>query len=244
MARSRWSQPALPGAGHSHDQGSNVKGPEVEGHDVEGPDVRTSPAVDEWGNPLANGRATEPDLDPERAAEAARVTAQRAEDRARQVCLDQLEYAPRTRAELAEALRHKGVDDVTAEAVLDRFTEVGLIDDAAFAQRWVTSRHRSKGLAGRALSQELRRKGIDDETAREAVGELDPEAELQTARALVDRKLRATQGLTNEARLRRLAGMLSRKGYPAGLAFQVVRQALADEGVELLLGTDGLSALD
>lgn len=167
-----------------------------------------------------------------------------AEDRARQVCLDQLEYAPRTRAELAEALRHKGIDEAAAEAVLSRFTEVGLIDDAAFAQRWVASRHRSKGLAGRALSQELRRKGVDDQTVQDAVGELDPEVELQTARALVGRKLRTTHGLSGEVRLRRLAAMLARKGYPSGLAFRVVKEALAAEGVELVLDTDGLSALD
>ena len=167
-----------------------------------------------------------------------------AQDRARQVCLDQLEYAPRTRAELAEALRHKGIDPAAAEAVLCRFTEVGLIDDAAFAERWVASRHRSRGLAGRALSQELRRKGIDEDTVREVVGGLDPETELQTARALVERKLRTTTGLSPEVRVRRLAGMLARKGYPAGLAYQVVREALAADGVELMLDTDGASALD
>ena len=203
-----------------------------------------------WSRPaapdpdLAEGPVPGPDSDPAAAEQAARVSAQRAEDRARQVCLDQLEHAPRTRAELAEALHHKGVDEATAEAVLSRFTEVGLIDDVAFAQRWVASRHRSRGLAGRALSQELRRKGIDDETAREAVGELDPDLELQTARALVDRKLGATQGLTSQARVRRLAAMLARKGYPAGLAYQVVKEALAAEGVDLVLDTDGLSALD
>ena len=165
-------------------------------------------------------------------------------DQARQICLNQLEYAPRTRAELAAVLRKKGVEDDVAEQVLSRFAEVGMIDDALFAQMWVTSRHRGKGLAGRALSQELRRKGVADDQVAEAVATLEPEQELATARALVERRLRTTAGLPTEARVRRLAGMLARKGYPAGLAFRVVKEALAAEGEEAELAFDALSALD
>ena len=165
-------------------------------------------------------------------------------DVARQICLHQLEFAPRTRAELAAVLRKKGIEDDVAEEVLGRFTEVGMIDDAVFAQMWVTSRHRGRGLAGRALSQELRRKGVEDEDIAEAVATLDPEQEAATARALVDRKLRSTRGLATDARVRRLAGMLARKGYPAGVAFRIVRDALADEGEEAELAFDQLQALD
>jgi len=141
-------------------------------------------------------------------------------------------------------LRRKGVEDEVAEQVLGRFTEVGLIDDAVFAQLWVTSRHRGKGLARRALTQELRRKGVADQAVAEAVDGLDPELELATARALVDRRLRTTAGLPVQARVRRLAGMLARKGYPAGTAFRVVKEALAAELEEDGLAFDELSALD
>ena len=165
-------------------------------------------------------------------------------DVARQTCLHQLEFAPRTRAELAAVLRKRGVEDAVADEVLGRFTEVGMIDDALFAQMWVTSRHRGRGLAGRALQQELRRKGVDDGDIAEAVATLDPEQEAATARALVDRKLRSTRGLDTDARVRRLAGMLARKGYPAGLAFRIVRDALAEEGQEAELAFDQLQALD
>jgi regulatory protein len=165
-------------------------------------------------------------------------------DVARQICLHQLEFAPRTHAELAAVLRKKGVEDEVADLVLSRFAEVGVIDDALFAQMWVTSRHRGRGLAGRALSQELRRKGVDDASISDAVATLDPEQERVTARALVDRKLRTTRGLSTDARVRRLAGMLARKGYPAGLAFSVVKEALAEEGEEAELAFDQLQALD
>ena len=165
-------------------------------------------------------------------------------DRARQICLNQLEFAPRTRAELAAILARKGIDAESAEQVLSRFAEVGMIDDALFAQMWVTSRHRGKGLAGWALTQELRRKGVDEPAIADAVGALDPQDELATARALVARRLPATRGLTADARVRRLAGLLARKGYPAGMAFRVVREALAEEGTVAELAFDDLQALD
>jgi regulatory protein len=164
---------------------------------------------------------------------------------ARQICLHQLEFAPRTRAELAAVLAKKGVPAEAAEAVLGRFAEVGLIDDAIFSKMWVESRHRGRGLAGRALQQELRHKGVDSETASAALATIGPEQERATARVLVDRKLTSSRGLPVDARVRRLAGMLARKGYSSGLAFAVVREALAEEGAELpVLDTDGLSALD
>ncbi|HTU05359.1 MAG TPA: regulatory protein RecX [Trebonia sp.] len=152
------------------------------------------------------------------------------EARARQICLRLLTVAPRTRAQLAEALRKRGVPGEAADAVLDRFADVGLIDDAAFARAWVESRHYSRGLAGRALQAELRQRGVDDDQIRDAIDDLGPDAEVTTARRLVRQKLAGTRGLAPEARIRRLAGMLARKGYPAGLAFRVIREVIEAEG--------------
>jgi regulatory protein len=149
------------------------------------------------------------------------------------VCLRLLTLAPRTRAQLADALKKRGVPDEVADAVLSRFTDVGLIDDAAFARAWVESRHHGRGLSARALSAELRQRGVDDDQIREAVDELGPDADADTAKLLVARKLAATAGLPAEARTRRLAGMLARKGYPPGLAFRVIREALEAEGCDV-----------
>jgi regulatory protein len=164
---------------------------------------------------------------------------------ARAICLRLLDDRPRTRAELAAALRRRGVPDEAAEAVLDRFTEVGLIDDDGFAAAWVDSRHAGRGLGRRALSAELRRKGVAAETVATAVERLDRDDETTMARALVQRRLRSLGGVTPEARLRRLLGLLARKGYPPGLAAQVVREVLAEQAAEAEidvldeLGADG-----
>jgi regulatory protein len=117
-----------------------------------------------------------------------------------------------------------------AEEVLCRFEDAGLIDDAAFADAWVESRHHGRGLSGRALARELRTRGVASALIDDALGQLDAEQEEEKARELVERKLRATHGLDGDKRTRRLAGMLARKGYSEGLALRVVRRALEEEG--------------
>jgi regulatory protein len=151
---------------------------------------------------------------------------------ARLICLRLLTAAPRTQAELAAALRRRGIPDHAAQAVLARFAEVKLIDDATFARAWVESRHHGRGLAGRALGAELRRKGVAPENIAGALEELNPDQELATARELVARRLPGTRGQPGPARMRRLTGMLARKGYGPGLAFRVVREALEQEAAD------------
>ncbi|GGO31379.1 regulatory protein RecX [Micromonospora parathelypteridis] len=150
---------------------------------------------------------------------------------AREICLRQLAVRPRTRAELAGALAKRGISEEISAEVLDRYDEVGIIDDAAFARAWVSSRHAGRGLARRALANELRRKGVDGEVATEALGELDEETEADTARGLVERKLRTARG-EPDAIFRRLVGMLARKGYPPGVAIRAVKDALAAQSAE------------
>jgi regulatory protein len=162
---------------------------------------------------------------------------------ARTICLRLLTAAPRTRAQLTDALRRRGVPDEAAAAVLARFAEVGLIDDATFAASWVESRHRGRGLGRRALAAELSQRGVDREDVQSAVAQLTPETELATARALVERRLASTAGQPAQVRMRRLAGMLARKGYPPGLAYQVVREALQDEGPDSAEAGDGAEGL-
>jgi regulatory protein len=145
---------------------------------------------------------------------------------ARTILLDALTGQARSRKDLADRLRKKDVPPELAGRLLDRFEEVGLVDDAAFARSWIASRQPGKGLARRALAQELRRKGVADEVAREALDEIDPDDEERAARALVRKRLRSLRSVDEATATRRLAGMLARKGYPPGLAFAVIRDEL------------------
>jgi regulatory protein len=146
---------------------------------------------------------------------------------ARKILLDALTGQARSRRELADKLAKKLVPVEVAERLLDRFEEVGLIDDEAFARLWVSHRQPGKGLARRALAQELRRKGVDDEVAREVLDEVDPADEEEAARRLVRRKLRSLSRVDDLTATRRLVAMLARKGYGSGMAYAVVRDELS-----------------
>lgn len=151
---------------------------------------------------------------------------------ARALCLRLLTHAPRTRAQLEAELSRRDVPPEVTERVLGRFAEVGIVDDAAFADAWVQSRHHGRGLSRRALATELARRGVADQTVHEAVDGIEPSQEIDTARELIARRLASTAGNPPAVRFRRLAGVLARKGYPAGLAFRLVREALEAEGVQ------------
>jgi len=145
----------------------------------------------------------------------------------KQIILRQLSHSPKTRHQLAEALRARDVPESAATAALDRIAELGYIDDAAFARAWVESRHRSKGLSESALRRELVQRGVEPATVDEALLAIDADSEREAAAGLVAKKLRSMRGLDRDAKTRRLVGLLGRKGYPSGMAFSVVREALA-----------------
>ncbi len=156
-------------------------------------------------------------------------------DAARNTVLRSLSMAPRSRHQLWQTLERKQTDPEVANAVLDRLTEVGLIDDRAFAQMLVRARRTEKGLARRALKQELTLKGIDSHLIEEVLEGITDEEEFERAVLLVQKKLKTMSSLTSETKVRRLAGLLARKGYSSGVTFAVVRaqvQALEHEHVE------------
>jgi regulatory protein len=149
-------------------------------------------------------------------------------DVARQIVLRQLAMAPRSRAQLEQKLAQRDCPADVAAAVLDRMTEVGLVDDEAYALMFVRSQQSGRGLGKSALARELRTKGIGDDVAEKALASVSDTDEWDRARELVDKKLRAMHGLAIAVQTRRLAGMLARKGYSPSLTYAVIRDAIAD----------------
>lgn len=154
------------------------------------------------------------------------------EAEARAIVLRQLTMAPKSRHQLAAKLAEREVPAEAAKAVLDRFEEVRLIDDAEFAQMWVRSRARNKSLARGALRRELSEKGIAKELAEAALEQLSEADERSSAAELVRRKLRSARPARDreerDKHRRRLVSMLARKGYSSGLAFEVVNRELGE----------------
>ncbi|MFD7309762.1 regulatory protein RecX [Promicromonospora sp. NPDC059942] len=164
--------------------------------------------------------------------EGGEITRDDAVEKAREVVLRILTAAQKSRRELEQSLARKGYPEDVVVQVLDRFGEVGLVDDATYAETIVRTRHAERGLARRGIAAELRRRGIDEDTAVEALDQLDPDDERAAGARLAGKLVTRTRGLDRQVRVRRAVGSLARKGYGPGLAFELVKDALAAEGEE------------
>jgi regulatory protein len=165
-----------------------------------------------WTPPPDDPQSEAPEADPESVARA--------------IVLRQLSLAPRSRAQLEKKLRQRGCDQEVAHRVLDRMTEVGLVDDEAYAELLVRSKQSGRGLARKALAHQLRQQGIDGDIADDALAAVGPQDERARAEELVAKRLRTMSGLAPDVQARRLAGMLARKGYSGEIAWPVIREAI------------------
>ena len=215
-----------------HGVGHSARDPSTRGLDREDRLARAAAALAAAEGVAAGGRSDSsrgrrsmPSVPPPEDPAAASPEAD-PESVARAIVLRQLSMAPRSRVQLERKLRQRGCDDEVAGRVLDRLTEVGLIDDEAYAEMLVRARHSGKGLARRALAHELRKQGIDQEVADEALGQVGAGDERLRAEQLVQKRLRSLHGLPAEVQTRRLAGLLARKGYSSEVAWPVIREAV------------------
>jgi regulatory protein len=150
---------------------------------------------------------------------------------ARQAALNLLSVRPRSAAELVRRLRMKGYEPEVGEEVVARLRELGMIDDAAFAGTLVRDRVRLKPQGTRRLANELRAKGVDDETARAAIRETLDDAqtdEHELARRAAE-KWRPRPGEEPARARRRLHGYLARRGFDADVIREVLDEAAPDE---------------
>jgi regulatory protein len=148
------------------------------------------------------------------------------------LCLRLLTARARTRAELAGQLAKRGYPDDLSTRVLDRLTDVGLVDDTGFAEQWVHSRRANAGKGKRALAAELHTKGVDNDVITSVLGGINPAAERGRAEQLVRSRLRREKLGDGDADLRvsrRLVAMLARRGFDQTMAYDVVSVELAAE---------------
>lgn len=156
----------------------------------------------------------------------AALTGIEAIEAAREVALRQLDTRSRSRAELHAAITQRGFHEDIAEEVLDRLTAVGLIDDAAFAAMIVRERFALRGATGRALREELQRKGIDSALITQAMSQISADDAYERALELAQRKARSMRGIDRRKAWGRLSGMLARKGYSSSICQRVIAEVL------------------
>ncbi|MET4164292.1 MULTISPECIES: regulatory protein RecX [Gordonia] len=140
----------------------------------------------------------------------------------------------RSRQEMRDRLTRKGFEPEVVDEVMARLEQHKLLDDEEFASEWVRSRHLNSGKGRVALRHELRTKGVDESVISEALADIDPDDEREIASGLVARKLTPSvvdrigdDRAERDKAMRRLVGMLVRRGYSQSLAFEVVGEALS-----------------
>lgn len=149
---------------------------------------------------------------------------------AREIALRRLTQRAHSKAELASALAARHVPPEAAEQVLERFVEVGLLDDAGFSAAWAESRHRTKNLAPRAIAMELRRKGVAEDAINAALDPIDDDDQHAAALRVAQRKWRQVRGLESRVAYRRLAGAVARKGFSSHIVAAVVAEVMQPNG--------------
>lgn len=135
--------------------------------------------------------------------------------------LNLIAFRSRASGELARKLREKGYSAEAATTAVERMRELGYLDDARFAERWVENRQEHRPRSARMLQQELRQKGVDADTVAEVLSEVEID-EVSDALVLARKKAAGMAALDQPTRHRRISGFLARRGY----GFEVIRKVL------------------
>lgn len=149
-----------------------------------------------------------------------------------------LDARARSRHELRGRLLDLEFEEAVVDDVLDDLAGVGLLDDAAFAHEWVRQRHARRGKSSRVLDRELQDKGVDSATRADALEQIDAADEEATARALAEKKARSVRTVPadrteSDKALRRIVGVLARRGFAQGMSLRIARDALDERVAQL-----------
>ncbi len=200
--------------------------------------------VDDWHPPVASGRRTrplapvEPTSSPDtefRDSDDGRVSAEPSVEQVREsaeaVLLRKLRSRSLSISEARTVLRGvEGVDEIICDELVDRFIDLGYLDDVTFAEQLVMSAMDKRKEGRRAVAETLRKRGIPRDVAEAALAAL-PDDDAERALEFARSKIRGVEGAEYDAALRRLSGQLARRGYPSSVALTAARTALGEAGI-------------
>ena len=146
-----------------------------------------------------------------------------------------LSYRPRSEAEVRRNLGKKSVEEKVVEAVIERLTRTGLLDDREFARYWVENRLQFNPRGLRGLRHELWQKGITDSVVAEALADIDVEA---AARKAAEAGARRLANLEARDFRRKLQAYLSRRGFSYTVIKPLIEELLEEMRREELSKVD------
>ena len=146
---------------------------------------------------------------------------------ARRIALKILDLRSRSEAELRERLDARGVPEDISEELIGRFREVGLLDDAVFADA-LTRTRLQVDKHGLARIRTERRRGVGEDAATEALSKVGHEEELEAARAFAQRRAHTLVELDSRVARRRLFGALGRRGFRGSVVSSILDEVLGE----------------
>ena len=142
-------------------------------------------------------------------------------ERGKEIALRLITNRPRSKKEVRDRMREKEIDEATRDRVVDRFEELDLLDDEAFARYWIDQRARFKPRGRPLLRQELRQKGVDQQIINDLLEETDDSAAVKQA---AEKKARTLTRYPEDQFKKKLTGFLQRRGC----SYQDIRDVVND----------------
>lgn len=157
----------------------------------------------------------------------------------RKKALRLLDQRSRSRDELRQRLlASEEFSPALIEEVLDSLASARLIDDQQFANEWVRQRAAYRKKSKSVLNRELKEKGVCSEFRREALAQISESDEAAMARKLAHKKAKTIKAvpvdyISKQKDLRKVVGVLARRGFGQGMSTSIARAELEQRYAEL-----------
>ncbi|MEK5255324.1 MULTISPECIES: regulatory protein RecX [unclassified Paenibacillus] len=142
-----------------------------------------------------------------------------------------LERKPRTAMEMTRRLRQKEIGETIIAEVVQRLQQERLLDDPLYAKQWAEQRITNQRKGKMWIRQELREKGIDKSLISEALENISPEQELESALQTGRKKWNLIRGEAADKR-RKTGAFLMRRGFSGDMVRQVINTLLEEDNYE------------
>lgn len=131
----------------------------------------------------------------------------------------------RSRREISDRLRRKGYPADVVATVITRLEGEGFLDDMRFSRAWVTGRLAVRPSGAVRLRRELQQKGVPPDIIEQVLQTaLSDSDERASAVALAQARARRYRSEPRDVAVRRLTGVLQRRGFSAGAIAAALRE--------------------
>lgn len=132
---------------------------------------------------------------------------------------------PHAEQEIRRKMQRRGLSRSVQERVLKRLRSAGLLDDADFARIWVENRTAFRPRSARALTIELRQKGISKTEIDSALEDFD---EAEAAYQAGQKAAHRWKNVSEEEFRKKVGGYLSRRGFSYSMITSVISRLMAE----------------